>query len=206
MPDRSSSSSSSRLPALLAEIRACRACEAHLPFGPRPVLQAGRTARVLVVGQAPGARVHATGVPWNDRSGERLREWMGIGPEIFYDAGRIALLPMAYCYPGRGASGDLPPRRECATLWLDRVLAELPDIELTLLVGAYAQQHFLAGERRPTLTATVAAWRDYGAARLPLPHPSPRNQGWFKHHPWFERELVPALRERVASVLGTTRR
>lgn len=198
-------SSSSRLSALLAEIRACRACEAHLPLGPRPVLQAGRTARVLVVGQAPGARVHATGVPWNDRSGERLREWMGVDSALFYDAGSIALLPMAYCYPGRGASGDLPPRRECAALWLDRVLAELPHVELTLLVGAYAQQHFLAGDRRATLTETVAAWRDYGPARLPLPHPSPRNQGWFKHHPWFEHELVPVLRERVASVLGKMR-
>lgn len=198
-----SARSASPLAALLSEIRACRACESHLPLGPRPVLQVGRTARVLVVGQAPGSRVHATGIPWNDRSGERLREWMGVDPALFYDARRIALLPMAYCYPGRGASGDLPPRRECAALWLDRVLAELPHIELTLLIGNYAQQHFLRGERRATLTETVAAWREYGTARLPLPHPSPRNQGWFKHHPWFERELVPVLRERVASALGS---
>ncbi|MEJ8799093.1 uracil-DNA glycosylase family protein [Trinickia caryophylli] len=197
-----SRSASLRLPALLAEIRACRACEAHLPLGPRPVLQAEREARVLVVGQAPGARVHETGIPWNDRSGERLRAWMDVTPEQFYDAGKIAILPMAYCYPGRGTSGDLPPRPECARLWLDRVLAELPHIELTLLVGAYAQAHFLGSERRATLTETVAAWRDYGPARLPLPHPSPRNQGWFKHHPWFERELVPVLRERIAAVLG----
>lgn len=173
-----------------------------MPLGPRPVLQAGRGARVLVVGQAPGARVHETGIPWNDRSGDRLRAWMNVAPEQFYDAGQIAILPMGYCYPGRGASGDLPPRPECARLWLDRVLAELPHIELTLLVGAYAQAHFLGSERRATLTETVAAWRDYGPARLPLPHPSPRNQGWFKHHPWFERELVPVLRERVAAVLG----
>lgn len=199
-----SARSSSRLSALLTEIRACRACESHLPLGPRPVLQAGRSARVLVIGQAPGSRVHATGIPWNDRSGERLREWLGVDSAVFYDAGRIALLPMAYCYPGRGTSGDLPPRRECAALWLDRVLAELPHIELTLLIGNYAQQHFLRSERRTTLTETVAAWRDYGPGRLPLPHPSPRNQGWFKHHPWFERELVPVLRERVASVLANT--
>ncbi|PTB20487.1 uracil-DNA glycosylase [Trinickia symbiotica] len=196
---------SSQLSSLLFEIRACRACEPHLPFGPRPVLQAGRSARVLVVGQAPGARVHETGIPWDDRSGERLREWMGIGPDIFYDEERIALLPMGYCYPGRGKSGDLPPRPECAQRWLQRVLAELPGIELTLLVGAYAQRHFLAGERRATLTETVSAWRDYGEKRIPMPHPSGRNQGWFKHHPWFERELLPVLRSRVATVLGLAR-
>ena len=190
------------LPALLTEIRACRVCAPHLPHGPRPVLQVGTDARVLVVGQAPGARVHASGIPWDDKSGERLRDWMGISPAVFYDARRIALLPMAYCYPGRGKSGDLPPRPECAEHWLERVLAELPHVELTLLVGAYAQARFLAGERRGTLTETVAAWRAYGDTRLPLPHPSPRNQGWFKHHPWFERELVPELRRRVAAVLG----
>lgn len=194
-------SSPASLQSLLAEIRACRACEAHLPHGPRPVLQVGRDARVLVIGQAPGARVHASGVPWDDKSGERLREWLGIGPERFYDPRAIALVPMGYCYPGRGASGDLPPRRECADLWLDRVLAQMPHIELTLLVGAYAQRRFLGDERRASLTETVAAWRDYGAARMPLPHPSPRNQGWFKHHPWFERELLPVLRERVAKAL-----
>jgi uracil-DNA glycosylase len=189
------------LSALLAEIRACRTCESHLPLGPRPVLQAGSTARVLIVGQAPGARVHETGVPWSDKSGERLRSWMGIGEDIFYDASQIALVPMGFCYPGKGPSGDLPPRRECAPLWLDRVLAELPRVELTLLVGSYAQQRFLAGERKPTLTQTVEAWRDYGEQRLPLPHPSPRNVGWFKHHPWFERDVVPVLQARVAAVL-----
>ncbi len=196
-----SSSSRATLQSLLAEIRACRACEAHLPHGPRPVLQVGRDARVLVIGQAPGARVHASGVPWDDKSGERLREWLGIGPERFYDPSAIALVPMGYCYPGRGTSGDLPPRRECADLWLERVLAQMPHIELTLLVGAYAQRRFLGDERRASLTETVSAWRDYGVARMPLPHPSPRNQGWFKHHPWFERELLPVLRARVAMAL-----
>lgn len=194
-----------RLETLLADIRACRACEAHLSHGPRPVLQVGRDARVLVVGQAPGARVHASGIPWDDKSGERLRDWMGIGPERFYDPGSIALVPMGYCYPGRGRSGDLPPRRECAELWLERVLAEMPHVELTLLVGAYAQQRFLGGERRPNLTETVAAWRDYGPSRMPLPHPSPRNQGWFKHHLWFERELLPILKARVADALSGKR-
>jgi uracil-DNA glycosylase len=207
----SSSSSSSlsspraRLRLLLTEIRACRACEAHLPHGPRPVLQAGRSARVLVVGQAPGARVHASGVPWDDKSGERLRDWMGIGPDSFYDADSVALVPMGYCYPGRGASGDLPPRPECAQLWLDRVLAQMPHIQLTLLVGAYAQRQFLKGGRRATLTETVAAWRDYGSGFMPLPHPSPRNQGWFKHHPWFERDLLPVLKARVAAALAGER-
>jgi uracil-DNA glycosylase len=196
---------SSSLSVLLTEIRACRVCEPHLPHGVRPVLQAGSSARVLIVGQAPGSRVHASGVPWDDKSGERLRAWLGIDPEIFYDPARIALVPMGYCYPGRGKSGDLPPRRECAELWLERVLAELPNIELTLLVGAYAQRHFLADERGATLTETVAAWRDYGEARVPLPHPSPLNQGWFKRHPWFERELVPSLQARVAAVLGRGR-
>ncbi|MGN6669353.1 MAG: uracil-DNA glycosylase family protein [Trinickia sp.] len=196
-----SSSSHARLQSLLAEIQACRACEAHLPLGPRPVLQVGRAARVLVVGQAPGARVHASGVPWDDKSGERLRDWMGIGADRFYDPDCIALVPMGYCYPGRGKSGDLPPRRECAERWLERVLAQMPHIELTLLVGAYAQQHFLGAERRTTLTETVAAWRDYGPSRMPLPHPSPRNQGWFKHHPWFERDLLPVLKDRVSKAL-----
>lgn len=191
-----------RLQSLLAQIRACRACEAHLPHGPRPVLQVGRSARVLVVGQAPGARVHASGVPWDDKSGERLRDWMGIDRETFYDPNRVALVPMGYCYPGRGPSGDLPPRPECAALWLERVLAEMPHIRLTLLVGAYAQRRFLADARRASLTDTVAAWRDFGPARLPLPHPSPRNQGWFKHHPWLERELLPVLKARVAAALA----
>jgi uracil-DNA glycosylase len=190
------------LPALLTEIRACRVCEPCLPLGPRPVLQAGAAARVLIVGQAPGARVHETGVPWSDKSGERLRAWIGVDESTFYDPARIALVPMGFCYPGKGPSGDLPPRPECADLWLERVLAHLRNVELTLLVGSYAQRRFLAGERKPTLTATVAAWRDYGAARLPLPHPSPRNQGWFKHHPWFERDLVPVLQARVAAALG----
>lgn len=194
-------SSDSHLQLLLTEIRACRVCEAHLPHGPRPVLQVGRAARVLVVGQAPGARVHASGVPWDDKSGERLRDWMGIGFEHFYAPDCVALVPMGYCYPGRGASGDLPPRPECAELWLERVLAQMPDVKLTLLVGTYAQRRFLAGERRATLTETVAAWRDFGPSRIPLPHPSPRNQGWFKRHPWFERELLPVLKRRVAEAL-----
>ncbi|MGU7770562.1 uracil-DNA glycosylase family protein [Burkholderia sp. MR1-5-21] len=190
------------LDALLTEIRACRACEAVLPLGPRPVLRAHRDARILIVGQAPGARVHASGIPWDDASGKRLREWLGVDADTFYDPTRFAIVPMGFCYPGRGASGDNPPRPECARLWLDRLLAELPAIRLTLLIGTYAQRHFLPDSRKASLTDTVAAWRDYGADVLPLPHPSPRNQGWFKHHPWFETDVLPELRRRVARQLA----
>jgi uracil-DNA glycosylase len=190
------------LDTLLAEVRACRACEADLPLGPRPVLQAHASARVLVVGQAPGRRVHETGIPWDDASGRRLRDWMGVDEAAFYDATRIAIIPMAYCYPGRGASGDLPPRRECAELWLSHLLARLPRIELTLLIGHHAQRHFLGPQRKPTLADTVSTWRDYAPRYLPLPHPSPRNQPWLARHPWFERDVLGTLRTRVRSLLS----
>ncbi len=189
------------LPQLLAEVRACRACEAHLPLGPRPVLRASATARILIVGQAPGAKVHASGVPWDDRSGERLRSWMGVDAATFYDERRIAIVPMGYCYPGRGASGDLPPRRECAELWLARLLAQMPRIELTLLVGQYAQRHFL-GARAGSVTEVVRQWRTQAPRYLPLPHPSPRNIAWFQANPWFDAELLPALKQRVATLLA----
>ena len=185
------------LGALLDAVRACRACEAHLPLGPRPVLQAGETARILVVGQAPGRRVHQTGIPWNDPSGDRLRAWMGVTPDTFYDESQVAIIPMGYCYPGRGPGGDMPPRPECAELWLARLLARLRRLELTLLVGQYAQRHFLGRRRKPSLAATVRAWREYAPQLIPLPHPSPRNQPWLKQHPWFEEELVPMLRARI---------
>jgi uracil-DNA glycosylase len=185
------------LDALLVAVRGCRACEAHLPLGPRPVLSAGATARILVVGQAPGLRVHQTGVPWDDPSGDRLRAWMGVDKDVFYDESRIAIIPMGYCYPGRGNGGDMPPRRECATQWLDQLLARLPRIELTLLIGQYAQRHFLGTRRKRSLTETVKGWEEYGPDYFPLPHPSPRNQPWFRRHPWFERGLVPELRARL---------
>ncbi|MGN6519658.1 MAG: uracil-DNA glycosylase family protein [Dokdonella sp.] len=187
------------LGSLLAEIRACRACAANLPLGPRPVLQAQAGARILIVGQAPGARVHASGIPWDDASGKRLREWLGVDATTFYDASRFAIVPMGFCYPGRDRGGDNPPRPECAPLWLDRLLAQLPAVRLTLLIGQYAQQRFLGTTRKPSLTDTVRAWRDYGAAVLPLPHPSPRNQAWLKRNPWFEADVVPELRARVAT-------
>ena len=190
------------LESLLIAVRGCRACEAHLPLGPRPVLLAGEMARVLVVGQAPGARVHTTGIPWDDPSGDRLRAWMGVGTDVFYDPSRVAIIPMGYCYPGRGRGGDLPPRRECASLWLGQLLAHLTRVELTLLIGRYAQRHFLGSRRRPSLAETVRAWQDYAPQYLPLPHPSPRNQPWFKRHSWFEEQLLPVLRERIGALVA----
>jgi uracil-DNA glycosylase len=194
-------STSCSLDALLAAVRACRACELHLPLGPRPVLQVAATARILVVGQAPGLRVHHSGIPWDDPSGERLRGWMGLGREVFYDASRIAIIPMGYCYPGRGAGGDLPPRRECAQLWLDQLLRRLPLIEMTLLIGQYAQRHFLGSRRKPSLAETISAWAEYTPQFMPLPHPSPRNTPWLRRHPDFERQLLPQLRSRIADLL-----
>lgn len=193
------------LESLLAAVRACRHCVAQLPHEPRPVVRAAEGARLLIVGQAPGTRVHASGVPWDDASGERLRAWMQVDRETFYDPRRIAIIPMGYCYPGKGRSGDLPPRRECAELWLDRLLARLPDIELTLLIGQYAQRHFLGAQARAGVTATVADYARFAPRYLPLPHPSPRNFGWFMRNPWFEAALLPTLRRRVGQALGTGR-
>jgi uracil-DNA glycosylase len=188
------------LEGLLAAVRKCRVCESHLPLGARPVLRVGESARILVVGQAPGMRVHATGTPWDDPSGERLRAWMDLDTDRFYDKSQIAIIPMGYCYPGRGNGGDLPPRRECATLWLDHLLAKLPRIELTLLIGLHAQRHFLGNRRKRSLTETAKAWREFAPEYLPLPHPSARNTPWFKRNPWFELELLPVLRERIQSL------
>lgn len=186
---------------LLAEVRACQVCATVLPLGPNPIVRAHQNARLLIVGQAPGVRVHTTGIPWNDPSGERLRLWLGIDREVFYDETRIAIIPMGYCYPGSGKSGDLPPRRECAELWLARLLAALPRIQLTLLIGQYAQAHYLGAGRKSSLTATVRAWREYFPRYLPLPHPSPRNQAWLKRNPWYETEVLPVLHSAVQKVL-----
>ncbi len=159
----------------------------------------------MIIGQAPGAKVHASGIPWDDASGKRLRSWLGIDADRFYDAAHVALVPMGFCYPGRGGGGDNPPRPECAALWHARLFALLPEVRLTLLVGQYAQRYVLGDRRKATLTETVQAWREYGPAIVPLPHPSPRNQGWFKRHPWFEHEVLPALRERVTASLADAR-
>lgn len=190
------------LEALLTAVRNCRACEPHLPLGPRPVLRASETARILIVGQAPGVRVHSTGIPWDDPSGERLRAWMGVDKAFFYDESRISIIPMGYCYPGRAAGGDLPPRRECAALWLDQLLSQMPRIALTLLIGQYAQRHFLGSRRKLSLTETTKAWREYAPRFIPLPHPSPRNQPWFKQHAWFEEDVAPELRARIKAIFA----
>lgn len=186
---------------LLADIRACHHCASHLPQGPRPIVQAGSGARILVIGQAPGTRVHASGVPWDDASGERLREWMGVGTELFYDPERIALMPMGFCYPGTGESGDLPPRAECAPLWHDRLRAALPSIRLTLLVGQYAQARYLPAKPKRSMTEAVRQFASAPDGLFPLPHPSWRSTLWMRKNPWFEAELLPVLQERIAAVL-----
>jgi uracil-DNA glycosylase len=187
---------------IMAEARACRLCEAHLPLGPRPVFIAAATARLLIVGQAPGRRVHDTGIPWNDPSGDNLRAWLGMDRVAFYDPAHIAIIPAGLCFPGTGKGGDLPPRPECAPTWHPRFRAALPHIRLTVLVGRYAQAHYLGARRKSTLAATVRAWREYAPEFLPLPHPSPRNRLWLRRNPWFEREVIPVLRRRVHAVLG----
>jgi uracil-DNA glycosylase len=196
---------SGELEHLLREIRACRICEEHLPLGPNPVLRAGADAQLLIVSQAPGTRVHATGIPWSDASGRRLRDWLQIDTATFYDEQRVAIVPMGFCYPGRSGSGDAPPRPECRATWHPRLLPLLPKVRLTLLVGQYAQAHVLGTRRKPSLGETVRAWRDYLPAHLPLPHPSPRNVGWFKANPWFEGEVLPVLRARVHALLAAPR-
>jgi uracil-DNA glycosylase len=190
------------LNALLAEIRECRLCEQYLRDGPRPVLQASTSSRLLIVSQAPGRKVHATGIPFNDVSGDRLRNWLGLDREAFYDAKRIAIVPMGFCFPGSGRSGDLPPRPECAPAWHPRVLPLLKQVRLTLAIGQYAQAGVLGTQRGATLTDTMQAWREHlEQGVLPLPHPSPRNQLWLKRNPWFEAELLPVLRGQVHRAL-----
>lgn len=191
----------SRLDSLLVNIRACRECEASLPHGPRPVLAASKTSRILIIGQAPGRRVHESGVAWDDPSGERLRDWMGISNEDFYDDSKIAIVPMGFCYPGTGASGDLPPRKECAVLWHERLLSQLRNVKFTLVIGQYAQQYRIADAIKSNLTQTVKSWQKYTPAVLPLPHPSPRNNRWLKQNPWFTEQVLPYLKRRVKRVL-----
>ena len=188
------------LVALVAEIRRCTICAEHLPLGPRPVLQVASSARILIAGQAPGRKVHATGLPFNDASGERLRAWLGLSRQTFYDASQIAIVPMGFCYPGSGRSGDLPPRPECAATWRAPLLERLPNLKLTLVIGQYAQAYHLP-DASSSVTSAVQRWQEYWPAVVPLPHPSPRNNRWLKTNPWFEAELVPALRARVGAVL-----
>ena len=187
--------------ALLADIRACTLCAAHLPLGPRPVLQFDPSARILVAGQAPGRKVHASGVPFDDASGARLRAWMGVPGDVFHDPARVAILPMGFCFPGTGRAGDLAPRPECAATWRAGLLARLASLQLTLVIGQYAMGYHLP-DAGATLTDIVRDWQAHWPAVLPLPHPSPRNNLWLKRNPWFEREVVPALQARVAQILA----
>lgn len=187
---------------LLDEVRACRLCEAHLPLGPRPVLQASASARILIAGQAPGRKVHASGRPFTDASGDRLRAWLGMPADVFYDPGRVAIVPMGFCYPGTGPHGDLPPRPECAPQWRERVMQELPHLQLTLVIGQYAQAYHLPDSSGQSVTQAVLSWRQHWPAVVPLPHPSPRNNRWLRLNPWFETELLPQLQVRVAAVLA----
>lgn len=186
---------------LLADVRACVLCEEHLPLGPRPIVQLHPSARILIAGQAPGKKVHETGVPFNDASGDRLREWLGISREVFYDPRQVAILPMGFCFPGTGKSGDLPPRPECAPAWRAALLSHLKARKLTLVIGQYAQAYHLP-DKAASVTEAVQSWQKYWPDTVPLPHPSPRNNLWLKRNPWFEEELIPVLRTRVSEVLA----
>jgi len=194
------------LDVIVSGVKKCTLCEPDLPLGARPVLQVDDKAKILIAGQAPGIRVHESGIPFTDPSGDRLRQWMGIDKGTFYDAAKIAILPMGFCYPGKGKSGDLPPRPECARTWRAEILAAMPNIELILVIGIYAQKWHMGDVKQKNLTETVKNWRDYGQKnwpeRLPLPHPSPRNNIWLKKNPWFELDVLPHLQARVAQLVS----
>ena len=192
------------LAGVIGEIRGCRICAGELKDGVRPVLRVSSTARICIAGQAPGRRVHNSGVPYDDRSGDRLREWLGVTREIFYDERRIAIIPMGFCFPGNTDMGaDRPPRPECRRTWHDRLFAAAPRFELTLAIGTYAQHFHLNGTTRKSLMETVRAWRDYAPFAIPLPHPSWHNNNWLKQNPWFHCELIPVLRASVAQILSS---
>lgn len=187
---------------LLTEIRGCEICASDLPLGPRPVLRMTETARIAIIGQAPGTRVHESGIPWDDRSGARLREWLALDAKTFYDETRVAIMPMGFCYPGVDKNGgDKPPRKECAPEWHTVLWPHLGEVEITLLVGAYAQKYYLGKTAKKTMTATVAAWREYQPKFLPMPHPSWRNTAWLRKNPWFEEALLPPLRDRIRALI-----
>jgi uracil-DNA glycosylase len=185
---------------LLKEIKNCRLCENFIPE-PNPVLRANSQSKILIVGQAPGSKVHASGIPWNDPSGKRLRSWLGVRDEEFYDENKFAIVPMGFCYPGKGNSGDLPPRPECAPRWHEQLLKNLPNIRCTLLIGQYAQNYYLSDAHK-TLTERVKCWQDLAPETYVLPHPSPRNQMWLRRNPWFENEVVPHLQATIRLVLA----
>ena len=186
---------------LVSEVRQCTLCQQDLPLGPRPVLQVSQNAKILIAGQAPGAKVHKSGIPFDDASGERLRQWMGVTEDTFYNDQKIAILPMGFCYPGSAKSGDLPPRSECAATWREQLLSAMKNIELNLVIGTYAQNWHMKEAKQKNLTETVKSWQSYGQMLIPLPHPSPRNNIWLSKNPWFEQALVPELKKRIKSLI-----
>ncbi|MFL0353293.1 uracil-DNA glycosylase family protein [Xanthomarina sp. GH4-25] len=187
---------------LLKDIRQCTICKEHLPLGPRPIVSAHPEAKIIIIGQAPGTSVHKTGIPWNDPSGRQLRNWLNVSEEIFYDETKIALVPMGFCYPGKGKSGDLPPRPECAPQWHQKLLDQMPNLELVILIGMYSQKYYLKEKAKRTLTETVAEYKTYLPKYLPLPHPSPRNRFWLSKNPWFVKEVIPELKRAVKTILN----
>lgn len=187
---------------LLKEIRKCQVCTEHLPLGPKPIVTGSAQSKIVIIGQAPGKTVHDTGIPWNDKSGDNLRKWLGVDRDIFYDEACFSLMPMGFCYPGKGKSGDLPPRPECAPLWHGPLLGHMKAVQLILLVGNYAQQFYLGKSRGTTLTATVRQFENYLPRYFPLPHPSPRNNIWQAKNPWFGEEVLPRLKEEIGKMLS----
>lgn len=187
---------------LLHNIRQCAICEKHLPLGPRPIVSARPEAKIVIIGQAPGTKVHASGIPWDDASGKQLRKWLDVSAEDFYDETKFAIVPMGFCYPGKGKGGDLPPRPECAPQWHQKLLDFMPNIELILLIGTYSQKYYLKSEAKSTLTETVANYKAYLPKYFPLPHPSPRNRFWLAKNPWFEKEVLPELKRLTKTILN----
>jgi uracil-DNA glycosylase len=186
---------------LLAEIRKCSVCKSYLPNKPRPIIQASSKSKILIIGQAPGQKVQDSGIPWDDKSGDELRRWLNVTKEQFYDTSLFALMPMGFCYPGKGTSGDLPPRPECAPLWHGDVLSQLKNIKLTILIGQYSQKYYLGKDFNPSITENIKNYKKFMPTYLPLVHPSPRNRIWQMKNPWFEKEVIPVLREKVGKII-----
>ena len=186
---------------LLHDIRQCKICEQHLPLGPRPIATAHIDSKIVIIGQAPGTKVHASGIPWDDASGKQLRKWLNVSPEDFYNTKNFAIIPMGFCYPGKGKTGDLPPRPECAPQWHDALLEKMPKVKLVLLIGLYAQKYYLQKDAKRTLTETVANYEEYLPTYFPIPHPSPTNRFWKSKNPWFETVIVPELQKEIQKIL-----
>ncbi|HTB52319.1 MAG TPA: uracil-DNA glycosylase family protein [Ferruginibacter sp.] len=187
---------------MLNKIHKCTICSSYLPHGCNPIVQLSATSKILIIGQAPGRKAHESGIPWNDKSGDTLRKWLNVDKDIFYDSNYFSLMPMGFCYPGKGVSGDLPPRKECAPLWHPTILQQLKDLSLILLIGQYAQQYYLPGQGRKGLTETVKQYETYFPQYFPLPHPSPRNQHWLTINPWFMNKTIPVLQEKISGLIS----